>query len=92
MSLQWTLYLLAKNAEAQEKVAAAVCNGTDVMQSALLRGVVREALRLYPVAPFLTRIIPESCIIGGYELPAMVWKCCCKTYILVPVPVNGMDD
>lgn len=69
LSLQWTLYLLAKNLEVQENIANEICEETNVMQSALLKGVVREALRLYPVAPFLTRIMPESCVIGGYELP-----------------------
>lgn len=69
LSLQWTLYLLAENPLTQGHVAAELTQETDILQSALVRGVVREALRLYPVAPFLTRIMPESCVIGGYELP-----------------------
>lgn len=69
MSLQWTLFLLAKNPEVQEDIKAEICDKTDMLQSPLLRGVIREALRLYPVAPFLIRIMPESCVLGGYELP-----------------------
>lgn len=37
-----------------------------------IKGCVKEALRLYPVATFLTRILPEPCIIGNYEIPAEV--------------------
>ncbi|XP_034252654.1 cytochrome P450 315a1, mitochondrial [Thrips palmi] len=69
MSLQWTLFLLAKNPDVQESISAKIRNKTDTLHPALLRGVVREALRLYPVAPFLIRIVPEQCVIGGYELP-----------------------
>jgi hypothetical protein len=74
---QWALYLLARNADAQEVVSKEVQNldegSTSVLSSApLVRGVIRESLRLYPVAPFLTRLLPEDCEIGGYNIPAGV--------------------
>lgn len=33
-----------------------------------VKHVVREAMRLYPVAPFLTRILPKESIVGEYKL------------------------
>ncbi|KAG8231843.1 hypothetical protein J437_LFUL008614 [Ladona fulva] len=76
------MYLLAKHPEVQEKVLCEIKeagldkNATNSSGDAmiknlpLLKGVIREALRLYPVAPFLTRILPEDCPIGGYNVPA----------------------
>ena len=32
------------------------------------RGVMREAMRLYPVAPFLTRIAPAQFLLGGHTI------------------------
>lgn len=37
-----------------------------------IKGSVKEALRLYPVAPFLTRFLPFETEIGGYDIPAQV--------------------
>ena len=67
LSTQWALYLLAENPETQEDLLA---SGSS--RDAFLQGVVKEALRLYPVAPFLTRILPASARIGDFELPAGV--------------------
>jgi cytochrome P450 len=74
-STQWILYLLARNPNLQEELHAELQEThmpDDVVELPLLRGVVREALRLYPVAPFVTRYLPQDNLIGGYHVPAGV--------------------
>jgi len=61
--MQWTLYLLAKHPDVQEKAA----NDPNYVKWAL-----KEAMRMYPLAPFITRILPEECEIAGYNIPAGV--------------------
>ena len=53
----WTLYLLATHPNHQEKAL-------DV------RAIMKESMRLFPVAPFLTRIQQEPFEIGGYVIEA----------------------
>ena len=36
------------------------------------RSIVRETLRLYPVAPFVTRLLSTDSDVGGYHVPAGV--------------------
>ncbi|XP_076335674.1 cytochrome P450 315a1, mitochondrial-like [Tachypleus tridentatus] len=76
---QWTLYMLAKYPECQEKVAEEVNRiipSREVIQEGhlqqlpYLKAVIKEALRLYPVAPFLTRILSQDIILNGYKVPA----------------------
>jgi cytochrome P450 len=71
--------LLARNPNLQEELCAElqeVHKSDDIVQIPLLRGVMREALRLYPVAPFLTRYLPEDSLIGGYCVQAGVGIIC----------------
>lgn len=76
---QWAFYLLSRHPEAQAKVLAEIRNavGGDgpVSEDALpkmpyVKAVIKEALRLYPVAPFLTRILDRDISLGGYNVPA----------------------
>ncbi|KAH8041662.1 hypothetical protein HPB51_017464 [Rhipicephalus microplus] len=82
---QWALYLLAKHPEQQERLLHSVHSvlpeGQPINEESLARlpyvkAVIREALRLYPVAPFLTRILSEDIVLDGYHIPAGVgvWK------------------
>lgn len=74
-STQWILYLLARHPNLQDELYAELQqarSSDDIVQLPLLRGTIREALRLYPVAPFLTRYLPEDSLIGGYHVPAGV--------------------
>lgn len=81
--MQWILYALANHPQAQDKIvqelAASGASGTTASGDVerwqhlpTLKGAVKEALRLYPVATFLTRILPNKCVIGNYEIPAQV--------------------
>lgn len=65
-TMQWILYLLAQNQQEQRNLRTKLSQ-TDA--SVHLKNVIRETLRLYPVAPFLTRILPNTSKIGGYDLP-----------------------
>ncbi|XP_069672926.1 cytochrome P450 315a1, mitochondrial [Periplaneta americana] len=72
-STQWMLYSLAFNQETQEELCAELQNAhtpDDMVQLPLLKGVMREALRMYPVAPFLTRYLAQDSLIGGYHVSA----------------------
>ena len=59
-----------------EEIQAARNNGCEdfeaSQQSSMLKGCIKEALRLYPVATFLTRILPEDSVIGNFKIPAKV--------------------
>lgn len=91
---QWALYLLAKHPEQQERllhaVRSAVPDGQPINEDSLARlpyvkAVIREALRLYPVAPFLTRILSEDIVLGGYHIPA-------GKLILMSLYTTGRDE
>ncbi|XP_013794786.1 cytochrome P450 315a1, mitochondrial-like [Limulus polyphemus] len=76
---QWTLYMLARNPKCQERVAEEVNRVVpfgEVMKEEhlqhlpFLKAVIKETLRLYPVAPFLTRILSKDIVLNGYEIPS----------------------
>nr|UYC47530.1 cytochrome P450 enzyme [Schistocerca gregaria] len=74
-STLWLLYLLAKHPSVQEQLhreltRAPALAAEEVARLPLARGAMREALRLFPVAPFLSRYLPEDATIGGYHVPA----------------------
>ncbi|XP_055602482.1 cytochrome P450 315a1, mitochondrial isoform X2 [Uranotaenia lowii] len=81
-STLWSTYLLAKNLEVQEQVRSGIGEGE--LESSLIRGTVREALRLYPVAPFIGRFLDSDAVIGGYCLPA-------NTLVLLSLHTAGRD-
>jgi cytochrome P450 len=77
------MYLLARNPNLQDELYAElleVHRPEDIVQLPLVRGMMREALRLYPLAPFLSRYLPEDSLIGSYHIPAGV----SISYLCVP--------
>ncbi len=71
------LYLLAQHSDIQERAVKEIVSinpktAEEWQQIPTIKGSVKEALRLYPVATFLTRILPKQSVIGGYEIPAEV--------------------
>lgn len=73
--MQWMMYLLARNPNLQDELYAEllkVHRPEDIVQLPLVRGMMRESLRLYPVAPFLSRYLPDDSMIGGYHVAAGV--------------------
>ena len=87
-SLTWTLYLLARSPEWQERVRAEILDVTGgqpitaetVSKLPITQRVLKEAMRLYPPVPAMTRVNLEPTEIGGVALPA-------PTLIVIPVYV-----
>ncbi|KAI8129035.1 Cytochrome P450 315a1, mitochondrial [Lucilia cuprina] len=58
-STTWALYLLSQDEKLQEKLHEEY--NTNTHDTPLLRGLIKETLRLYPVAPFIGRYIAQEC-------------------------------
>ncbi|XP_015783494.1 cytochrome P450 315a1, mitochondrial [Tetranychus urticae] len=91
---QWALYLLSKNPEYQEKILKQVesvvgKNGTvreeHLKHFTLVKGVIKETLRLYPVAPFISRKLDRDIVLGGYQIPA-------NTLLAISLYTTGRDE
>lgn len=65
-TMEWLLYLIARNQEIQKELRNAL---TLEPFPVLLKNCVKETLRLYPVAPFITRYLPTDSTISGYNVP-----------------------
>jgi ecdysteroid 2-hydroxylase len=65
----WLLHSIAKDKSLYEKVRKDIDANPNSMEAPLVRGSVREAMRLYPVAPFIGRFIDRNAEIGGYSIP-----------------------
>nr|XP_040057824.1 sterol 26-hydroxylase, mitochondrial [Gasterosteus aculeatus aculeatus] len=78
-TLTWTLHLLSKYPEAQDRLYEEVStsvpadrspSAAEATRMQYLRAVIKEALRMYPVVPINARIIAEKdVVIGGYQFP-----------------------
>ncbi|XP_056611130.1 sterol 26-hydroxylase, mitochondrial [Triplophysa dalaica] len=76
-TISWALYRLAQEPEIQQKLheeVVSVCPGDavpcsdDINRMPLLKAVVRETLRLYPVVPGNARVVAENEIVVGDHL------------------------
>ncbi|NXV26852.1 CP4V2 protein, partial [Rissa tridactyla] len=78
-AMNWVLYLLGHNPEAQKKVHREldeVFGNTerpvtvdDLKKLQYLECVIKEALRLFPSVPLFARTLREDCCIRGYQVP-----------------------
>ncbi|KAM8934040.1 sterol 26-hydroxylase, mitochondrial-like [Pelodytes ibericus] len=78
-TLSWSLYHLARDPKTQQAVYEEVINAVppdriptaeDITHMPLLRGVIKETLRLYPVIPTNARLVSEhEVVIGDYQFP-----------------------
>ncbi|KFP28925.1 Cytochrome P450 4V2, partial [Colius striatus] len=78
-AMNWVLYLLGHNPEAQTKVHREldeVFGNTerpvtmdDLKKLRYLECVVKETLRLFPSVPMFARVLREDCFIRGYQVP-----------------------
>ncbi|XP_073501811.1 cytochrome P450 27C1 [Phyllobates terribilis] len=77
-TLSWATFLLAKNPQIQQSVYNEIVKnlGKDVVPSAedvprlpLVRAVLKETLRLFPVLPGNGRVTQDDLVIGGYLIP-----------------------
>ena len=78
-TMQWVLYLMAKNPEKQEILRQeilsvlgdqTIATPTRLAEMPYLKAWVRETLRLYPVLMALFRILPKDMIIRDFYIPA----------------------
>ncbi|XP_026735109.1 cytochrome P450 315a1, mitochondrial [Trichoplusia ni] len=73
----WSLLLLSRNENAvKDLIFNENTSGTNV---------IKEAMRLYPVAPFLTRILPKDCVLGSYTFNK-------GTPIIASIYTSGRDE
>jgi cytochrome P450 len=85
-ALTWALYLLARAPQWQERILAEVqavagagaITAQHLDRLLITRAVLKEAMRLYPPAPVMTRIVAEDIELGGHPLKA-------GTLILIPI-------
>ncbi|XP_051566709.1 sterol 26-hydroxylase, mitochondrial-like [Myxocyprinus asiaticus] len=78
-TISWVLYHLAREPEIQQKLqeeVVSVCPGDkvpcsdDITRMPLLKAIVRETLRLYPVVPGNACIVAENeIVVGGHLFP-----------------------
>ncbi|KAA0708090.1 25-hydroxyvitamin D-1 alpha hydroxylase, mitochondrial [Triplophysa tibetana] len=78
-TLSWSLYELSRHPEIQNALRAEVLNvlqgrtlpkASDVAAMPLMKAVMKEILRLYPVIPGNARVITDKDIeVGGYLIP-----------------------
>ncbi|XP_050680017.1 cytochrome P450 315a1, mitochondrial [Leptidea sinapis] len=73
----WILYLLSDNISEISEIRR--------KKQSYIQFVIKEAMRLYPVAPFLTRILPKNCCLGGFEVHQ-------GTPIIASIYTSGRDD
>ncbi|CAJ1049522.1 cytochrome P450 27C1 [Xyrichtys novacula] len=93
-TLSWATYLLARNPEVQEQIftevtktlgPGVVATADDVSRLPLIRGLVKETLRLFPVLPGNGRITQDDLVVGGYFIPKGTQLALCHFY-------TSMDD
>ncbi|XP_071856198.1 cytochrome P450 family protein sad [Bombus fervidus] len=67
-TLQWILLLLCNHPERQEELFEQLkdLSQRDILRIPLLKGVIKESLRLYPIAPFISRYLPQDSVISNY--------------------------
>ena len=74
----WIMYILASQQQLQKRVHLEIndlCDSRcatvkDAKNNRYINGLVKEAMRLYPVAPFLTRITSRNMQLGPYKIEA----------------------
>lgn len=87
-ALAWTLYLLARTPALQDELRAemlaaagdATIGPEHMAQLPLTDRVFKEALRLYPSAPFVARVAVKETTLGEHKVPA-------GSLIIVPIYV-----
>ncbi|GLG97058.1 Ecdysone 20-monooxygenase [Gryllus bimaculatus] len=87
-TLQWALYELARNPQLQDELyeqSLLVNSAKELSELPLAKWTLRETLRLYPVAIFLSRYLPEECELAGYKIDA-------GTLVILSLYTSGRDE
>ncbi|XP_076675143.1 cytochrome P450 family protein sad isoform X2 [Andrena cerasifolii] len=85
-TLQWILLLMSKHPERQEMLLDHLKDlpQKEIFRNPLLKGMIKESLRLYPIAPFISRYLPEDSVIGNYFVP--------KELLVLSIYSSGRDS
>lgn len=83
-SMIWCFYLLGRNQTIQDQIRSAIHENLESAH-ALVIATVRETLRMYPVAPFIGRILEKDAVIGEYCIPKY-------TLVLLSLYSAGRDE
>ncbi|MBN3323954.1 CP27A protein, partial [Atractosteus spatula] len=85
-TLTWALYHLARDQELQNSVYREVSgvvpgdhipNAVDLEKMPLVKAVIKEVLRLYPVVPANSRTLQTDLVLGEYYIPSKVFIILC---------------
>ncbi|XP_033110001.1 cytochrome P450 27C1-like [Anneissia japonica] len=77
-TLAWALYQLCRNPDIQDRLHNEVLSTVgldriacvnDIKNIPLVKNIVKETLRMYPVVSANNRIFDKDVVIGGYEIP-----------------------
>lgn len=84
VSTQWALYLLSQNISIQNDIRDEL-KIIDRYDTPLIKGTVREALRLFPVATFIGRILDEEAVLSNYYIHK-------HSFVLISMYSAGRDE
>lgn len=73
-STQWSLYTLGLHKSIQNNLRHSLLE-TDFLECDYLNNVLKEVLRMYPLAPFLARFSPNDIYLTDHMIPANVCLC-----------------
>ncbi|XP_022216126.2 cytochrome P450 315a1, mitochondrial [Drosophila obscura] len=79
-SSQWALFVLSREPHLQGRLA----RERVASESQLLHGLIKESLRLYPVAPFIGRYLPQDAHLAGHFIEK-------DTMVLLSLYTAGRD-
>nr|XP_020463496.1 cytochrome P450 27C1 isoform X2 [Monopterus albus] len=77
-TLSWATYLLARHPHIQQQIftevtstlgPGTIATAADIARLPLIRALVKETLRLFPVLPGNGRITQDDLVVGGYFIP-----------------------
>ncbi|XP_025424784.1 cytochrome P450 315a1, mitochondrial isoform X2 [Sipha flava] len=68
-STQWALYTLGLEKSTQNNLRKCLLD-TDFLECDLLNNILKEVLRMYPLAPFIVRISPNDVYLKNHIIPA----------------------
>jgi cytochrome P450 len=74
-TLAWTLHLLSLHPQVQDRLAEEVEDAHDFAKLPFLDAVLKESMRLYPVAPFFVRRLVQDVVTPHVTLPKNSFAC-----------------
>jgi ecdysteroid 2-hydroxylase len=82
-TVEWLLHSIAQDQELYRRLRENA-DDANTLEAPLVRGCLREVMRLYPVAPFIGRFVDLNADIGGYFIPK-------GTLVLASLYSSGRD-